>query len=840
MKHHLPAIVFFSAIVLPVFSGEGVKSPAKLPPRQFVDAPRCPPVLPGVTDPKLVPAAVEALVGKLGHEQFRIREDAQASLTELVSLEGESALQVMKKHSADPDPEVRHRVTKILAEVKPVSVDKLLALTGKGLNVEALEQIEQGGVVAGSRMVDLHLQGRLGFDILYSLPPDAVLPQAFKLLEIQEDVYYKALLVRLIDGVLSRAILPVLGARRSRVSQQGIEYLRRHKEQALAIQKLLHSPCAELRLTALRVCAHGLIALDEGSVSALLKDSDPDVASEARRFACLLKTWKSEDVASSDIMRWMETCVRALNQDDDELAQMGSYVALSDLLDRRTGELYAAYAKSGGRAHDALGFLLTGDVDGRMLFLKMEEKIGPTSPPQSLERLLALREYDILDKGLPELMKMKCAGVAPLLRRNLVNLSMTGNRISRKTVEHFPNQITDTDRCAAAVHFHMNDLIELLKLGSGSSMDKNAGTAMALTLNQIKPDEKGEVIAPEFQEWYTACAANLEDNNVDVATGAVRGIITSGRAGALALARHWLSLRADAKGDPEYVRYVRSLCLFHPYTKFILEEVSDVELKTGWETRGLKLESMYKNKEGTTEGDYAGGIDELPFAIWGFIHNNNCNYIHPVGTRIAAQLRPYDTPLLISWLDHNSRMAVFLAAMDARESAPAILRRLNQRRTNWTGNCYDHDLFHGVVVFEIFEAAPFLEHYTKTNSSWPHQGLEAMAGIEMSRFCWTQHHVEGRANPLTAPAVNELLALSQTRPEINRSDRDSTYAQEALVQMGWALNGGRLHGVWRSWADQGRGPGKPHFFVNGTEVSGAEYSEARKKDASLPPYKADL
>lgn len=747
-------------------------------PGRLVEVPKGPPVL--LDAARVRPAALERIRG-LGDDDFAVRERAQAELQELVEQHGRGMRPILEEHAGDADPEVRARIAALLDGIAG-EVD-LPDLVAKGLTPEARQSIVRQGPALGARMVEAHLEGRIGFDVLYSLPPALVFPRAFALLEIQEEDYYRAQLLRLVDAVLARAALPVGDCGTREFSAEGIRYLADHPEAAGAIRARLADRSEEGRLAALRAAAHGLVPVDPKTLAALREDPAPRVAEEARRLSPLFRGAGERQEADPVVDAWIDACVGAVGQDGDGLAQLGGYRALADLRDRRIPSLVAAARRAQGRGRDALRDLLVSDREGRLALWKADGEIGSTERPGTLGPLLLLGEYDRSRRGLSDLAAHRPADVAPLLRRNLANLSPRPAEFPPDR-RWFRGVADDPESWAAAQRLGMGDLADDLEAWRSEPMDEGARGPLEAILGDLR---RGAVRAPveaPAEAWYRDCAAALRSPEVDVRTGAVRGILLGGRAAALALGKRWKAWKEEPSSDPAWVAYVRSLCLFHPCTKFVLAEIGDAELSRAWEERGPKLRGRLAGET------YRGGPDQIPFAIFGYVHNNDCNYLHPVGSFLARNLTPTHAPLLLAWMDHNSRMSIFLAEIGARESIPAIRRRLEERRKDW-GMCYDHDFFHAAAAFEIDDAFPTLEDYAKTNPYWRSLGLLTLAGGEESRFCWTNDAFPGRANPLAAPAVLEILELSR-RGRLPRDDRLVERGREALRRMGFPAGGGPI------------------------------------------------
>ncbi len=716
--------------------------------RVFVPLPQAMPILSqDATAIQPLPTRIAAAVAGLGAVQYRQRQAAREDLVKLLAREGTAAYDLLNAttYRHHPDPEIAVSVREVLVQVRPTvraaldwaAIDRLLA---GGQNPTTLERLNQGGQTVARQLLESHLRMETGVDILYSLNPENVLPDACNLLALQREDYYRTLLARVIAGVLERAVHPTPPAQT--MNTRGIQFFAANPDLAQAMINLTTNRCDELRLTGLRICAYALLHLPEDRLLALSQDENSDIATEAARLGALLG---KKGTGTDDHAQWIAGCLKALNQETDPLAQLGAYNALSCLIDLRADALYAAYTRADGRARDALCHLLSNSLIGRLLFLRDErsKEVRPI-PSGSLAKILRLWNFDVKQQGLADLIATDREAVAPLVRRNLFVLGRSNKTWLNRVTASAPGW-------SAAVSLSMNDLAPVLEQQvaiqpNGSELDR--------VLRALKKTAGESFPAHPDKEWYALCAARLDAGPLDIRTGAVGSLLASGKAGAEALLARQ---RGTDWKDEEFGVYLKSLVLFHPYSKFLVNDTAagralQEDLKEG----DLAYDS---HVNGGSQGDnaiYDGGALRVPIALWAYVNNNDCNGMNPLGHYLAKTLKPVHAPLILSLLDHSSRMSIFLIETDAREAKEAVLRRVWQRRQDW-GYCYDHDLFNYVVVFELLEALPFLEHYTKTNSNWPYQGIATISGEEKERYCWTPPVKSGRANPLALPSCRELL-----------------------------------------------------------------------------------
>ncbi|HAS84244.1 MAG TPA: hypothetical protein DCS43_16590 [Verrucomicrobia bacterium] len=718
--------------------------------RQFVPLPIEEPVLAGNAPDA---DAIATLVVGLGHAEYRERLRNKEALTTLLIRYGKNAYDILNRdqYRKHEDPEIAFSVTEVLSStrsnvVPSIDMTEIEALVAKGLTKETLYQLNAGGVSVADLMIQAHLQMKMGVDVLYSLNPENVLPGVCRLLPLQKEDYYRVLLAKTMEGVLARAVKPV--HEDQALHTGGIDYFRDRQDTAKDLIALTTSACDELRLTALRICAYGLIPLSQDRMQALLEDENQDIAAEAARLHGLfIKEMPVDDIGTT-YARWVNGCADALSQQDDLLAQLGAYNALTDLIDGNADALYAAYLTTAdGVAKDALGYILSGSLIGRLLLLRDGKQASiRLQPPSSLSRILLLWSYDVKLEGLAELIKTDGEAVAPLVRRNLFILG-------RSEQKWFSRITWSKDAWSAAVQLSMHDLSPILE----QQLSVHGANAEMEQLLRALSETKGEAFPSNpAAVWYALCAEHLDAPPLDIRTGAVRSLLASGKAGAQALLAHH---RKSDWEDPDFGMYIKSLVMFHPYSKFLVDDTDEgQQLKADLEQSALAFSDHVKSdpERGASRQIYDGGTLRIPVALWAFANNNDANCLNPIGNYLAVSLKEIHAPLILSWLDYNSRMSILLIEVDARNAREAVLRRIGQRRRDWA-YCYDHDLFHFVVVYELLEALPFLEHYVKTNGTWPYRGIKTMAGIERERYCWTAPVKSGRVNPLVLPSCRELM-----------------------------------------------------------------------------------
>ena len=709
---------------------------------------------------------IAAHVRGLAHAEYRERALHRRALQQIVREEGRRAWEILNRapNTGHEDPDVAENVQAVLDATReigrtPVTDNwaDLAPLVARGLHAETLPAFLAGGKQTAEIMIQAHLRLELGVDILYSLRPEHVIPEATRLLELQTEDFYRVLLVRAMEGALSRAVKPVFETQEPHTG--GIEYLRAHADTAQFLSGLTDSPCDELRLTALRICSYGLIPLAPEKVQQLLDDPNPDIADEARHLRCLLvPNGEGPDPDRALFTTWIKGGLAALTQEEDLMARLGAYNALACLLEDNIGVLYAALPAAPGVSRDAVLALLSSDRIGRLLLIRDGRlKDIQHAPPESLRPILKALQFETGLIGPEDFSGAELATVAPLVRRNLFLHGRSDRTCFGRT------GASETD-WQAAVRLSMKDLAPTLE-GVIQREPRHADrftpilSALAATNGEVFP--RGGA-----NSWYALCAELLDADPLDIRTGAVRTLLASGPAGAEALlARH----RNGAENDVALAGYLKGLIQFHPYTRFagggnagnaaLAKELSAQNLVFDGNTKRVVI-------DGSGREIYDGGVADIPLALWGYANNNDCNCMNPLGYYLAANLDDTHIPLLLAWLDYNSRMSIFLLEVDGRPARRAVLRRLEQRRTDWR-YCYDHDLFHFVVANEMLEALPVLENYVKTNRTWPAKGLQAIAGIEADRYCWASDVKRSPANPLVLPTCRELM----TRPDLDERMR---------------------------------------------------------------------
>jgi hypothetical protein len=391
-------------------------------PRVFVAMPNGEPVMASEagTASLPLPQRIDALVAGLGHAEYHERKANREALKALLIQEGRSAYDMLNtdRYRQDDDPEIALTIKEVLAStadaiIPTLNMDAITRLVAKGLTPQTLGALNAGGKPVADAMLRAHLQMTLGVDVLYSLQPRHLLPEACRLLALQHEDYYRVLITKAIEGVLARAIKPVDGGQA--VTLDGMAHFEAHPDAARMLVALTTNACDELRLSALRICAYGQIPLPPSRVKRLQTDINPDVADEATRLHALLlpHTIRHRDATVHDV--WIAACVAALTQKDDLLAQLGAYNALTCLIDHRPAALYAAYAQAEGLAKEALGYILSTTLSGRLTLLKHNQQTRiRLHPPHALNRILSLWDYDVKLKGLEGLIDTEREAVAPL------------------------------------------------------------------------------------------------------------------------------------------------------------------------------------------------------------------------------------------------------------------------------------------------------------------------------------------------------------------------------------------------------------------------------------------
>ena len=722
--------------------------------RTFVALPQNEPVLSELVQEKSIdlPEQIKELVEGLGSAGFKERKQSKKQLTQLILSKGPAAYKLLdvdtyRKHK---DPEIAENVKDILSSTKdklvsPINLLAIKKIIRGGLKDSELTKLNSGGSATAELMLKAHLQKKIGVDVLYSLRPANVLPVAFRILSLQKEEYYKALILKTVEATLERAILPV--NKNQAVDLSGLEYFEKNSASAQAIIELCSDSSDVLRESALKICAYGQIELPSSLLESLKKDKVKDIALKAESLQYIIQE-NLKAPSRTEHSKWIKGCLEALNQKEDLLAQMGAYNALSDLIDHKATELQIFLKEAEGRAKDALFHILCKNVEGRLLLLRDYKPYQIThNPGGSLTGLLNLNDFALGRRKVDDLLERMPEAVAPLVRRNLYVLGKSGE-------SWFAGINSSLDLWNAALKLSMNDLTPILKTVIANN---KRSERLEPLVNELAAEKGESFLKKPALSWYRLCVEHLNSGPLDIRTGAIRSLLASGKAGAQAL---YEGFKNDDKSDKEFSLYLKSLLLFHPYSKFIVE---DKELKAELEQYGLFYSKHIEVKriDRSNRNIYGGSKLKIPTALWGFLNNNDCNAINALGHYLADNVKPVFTPLILSWLDYNSRACLFLIETDARDSKDAVLRRFKERRTDWN-YCYDHDFFHYIVAFELEGAIPYLEHYAKTNRSWPYRGVKSLGGIEKCRYCWQSDVKRGRVNPLAIPSIQELVETDKS------------------------------------------------------------------------------
>jgi hypothetical protein len=735
--------------------------------RDALAYPRVPPVIPApdATPVEAAPQLDTALIKALQSVDFVQREAAVAKLVQI----GPSALPVLRElaQSAEPDAAWWARATIQQIEgsarrppgaaARP-SRDDLLALIAKGPTDETLAALRSLPADAAAELVDLHLRLELGMDCIYSMRPRQILPRALALLPVQTEPFYQAVLLRLSRTVLERVLVALPGTPESADAQEGIRYLAANPAMVATLRPYLAHPIALLRCEASLIMAWGQVDLSPDELRRLLQDPAPDVARQARvlRYGF---TAGAVQPADAEAAAWIRECVAALTQDQDRLAQLGAFYAIREAVLDYVGELDQAQAGlPDGRAKDAIVWLLSAEPAGRILLLRRGLTRFSSQPPATLTTILALADYDLRRRGLGQLLSLCRPAALALAWRDLSNDEAGG---------YTPRRDTSKGRNAGTL-----ELVEPFGLTC------KEGTAPRTC---TRPERLPDLV--EFTPWYDACARTALSTRLGLATGGVRGLLVSDLGGARALVQQYTALIQAAPDPTTAWSFPRDLLLLHPCVGILPPAEVEPTLRHLWQRRGI---DKVPNGGGNSNGPKLAGLSlHVPLALWGFVTQNDCSYMNPVGRFLDGQLTLRHLPLLLALLEYNSRSAIFMAALDATEAVPAIRRDVLSRRTNYRLS-YDHDLFHGVAHFTILDAMPVLETYTKTNSNWPSNGVMTIAGYENTRYCWDVPFVSGPPSPLAAGALQEFQGHAKAgRCVANRADNViPAYCEKGLWLMG--------------------------------------------------------
>lgn len=711
------------------------------------------------------PHVYSALMKDLQASDFAKREAAVARLVNI----GPIALPSLQDLAGKVNVDVRWWVRAAIQQIEGAEAQRGSAardagevhdLIAKGVSAEVLTTLRYLHPAAAGALIEKHLRLELGMDCVYSLRPSQALPRAVELLQAQTEPFYQMLLLRLIRNVLERALLPVPETLCPNDPRQGLVFINTNPEVVEAVRPFLKHSIPHLRREALLIMAWGQMKVPSKSMKDLVRDPSPAVAREARRLRSLLEAGAAAS-PDRDIAAWIEDCAAALTQDHDGLAQLGAYYALYELVADFPGDLARAATATltEGRAKDAIVWILSQDAGGRAHLLRAGWERFPNSAPATLQKLLTLREYDLLRRNLQESRSCWPAPTLALVWRNLVNDDAGGyGAPSRGGTSSWTKPLRE----------------ELAAFGQ-VNLGGDATSRMS------RPENLPRVT--EFEPWYNACAGNALSARLPIAVGAIRGLLVSDLAGARALVKRCGSLAVEGPEPATRPSLARDLIVMHPCVDLLDDSELSAALRALWRERRIT-----DIPPGSSDHSKLAALPvNMPVALWGFMMQNDCKYMNPVGYYLADAVSLRHLPLLIAFLEYNSRAAIFLVELDACESVPAITREVLSRRKSYYLS-YDHDLFHGVAHFGILDAAPVLEAYAKQNQNWPGLGVITLAGYETSRYCWTAAAEATAPNPLAAGILREiagnLRAGRGSNPAANR--RVGEFCEKGLVKMGLA------------------------------------------------------
>lgn len=669
---------------------------------------------------------MEALLAGLGSDVFAERKAACITLDELMRTYGAHAIEVAQDSafSVHPDPEVRWSIREAVAAVpesllkqsfrSQMTEEAVTGLLEEGLKWEALEKLHLQGERAVRILLRLHLEGRVGVDTLYSLNAEHVIPLALELLPLQTEDYYRGLLLRLIDGVLVYTIKPGFSYTTISASTAGIRYLERHPEYAITIAGFLGDANPALRLLALRACQHGLISPEPAQLKALLADPVVEVADETLRVLGFLDVAQVPQPDAVEV-EWLFSIGDALSQEEDMLAQVGAYYALRDLADRQALMLYSFLdIIQEGRARDALSFVLSLDVEGRLAYMQAgrEENILHERP-ETITSIFKNRGHDL--NG--DYDSMGIDDLAPLVRRDL--------RWS---------PVTDVAAWQKAVDYGFVGLLPQLEaLIPESPGLRSYQKRLAACSGPVAHKQPANA-------WYLAAGNQLRQSSLAVRTGAVRTLLTSGREGARALLEQVAVVSQEAPVNEAQLGFVLSLARFHPYTPDVLAEIP------------LSETILDRLAAPDPESDSA-APEDVAILLW---RQLEAGAFEP-HEHVLAQLGPEHLPLLLAWLPRHSYAAFFLAELDTESvCGSAFFRAMYHGGDDWK---QDGFAAYYLARHSVDVAVPRMESYAKAFGE-PCSVLAAFAGLlrEPGENLTEPPRPASPLNPLNLPSMNDLRA----------------------------------------------------------------------------------
>lgn len=725
-----------------------------------VEAIPYPGVSPIIPDPKAhvnLPVVIDqTLMEDLKAPDFPKREAA----AERLILIGLPAIPALQDLALTADDDVLWWIRAITQNItqsagKEISGSELFDLLAQGPTDQVMATLKALPPPSLNALLEKHLQLEVGMDCIYSLNPSLILPRAVELLQVQDEPFYQAILLRLIRNVLERTLLPLPNTATSSDPKEGMVFSNTFSNLAKTVQKFLTAPHPQLRREALLILAWGNQRVNKKGMQDLLTDPFPVVAREACRLQRLLAT---DAVTTSDpcVASWINECIAALSQDDDHLAQLGAYYALYEMVYHFPSDLTDAAAVLGeSRAKDAVVWLLSQDAGGRAHLLCAGWERLPKSSPATLQKLLTLRAYDLQRENLTLSRDSSTKATLALVWRNLVNDDACGySSISRQSTRSKP-------------FFDELETFGHIDLGKSTTSKMRRPRGIAST--------------SEFKSWYDACARNALSSLIPISTGAIRGLFVSDLAGARALVKHYRKLVANDSRFSTGPALPRDLILLHPCIDLLTENELPLAIRALWHKRRIEITPISGGGERPKLNAFP---YDVPLALWGFFMQNDCSYMNPAGHYLAGHLSMEHLPLLLAFLEYNPRATIFLAELDAHESKAAITREIYSRRKSYYCS-YDHDLFHGVAHFGILDAAPILETYTKQNDNWPGKGVMTLAGFEYSRYCWTEETEAATPTPLTAGILREIASHLQAGRDTHKSSdyRIGEFCDKGLKKM---------------------------------------------------------
>ena len=114
--------------------------------------------------------------------------------------------------------------------------------------------------------------------------------------------------------------------------------------------------------------------------------------------------------------------------------------------------------------------------------------------------------------------------------------------------------------------------------------------------------------------------------------------------GAKKLLDLYKELEQQNKVADEKKECVESLLLIHPCTGLLGEDLTD-KIKKLWGQREIDFNKFHSGRISTSK--YSGPVTHMPVSLWGYLNQNDCKYLRPIGDYLDQHLKSYYAPLLL-------------------------------------------------------------------------------------------------------------------------------------------------------------------------------------------------